>query len=387
MNTMKTNGTADQVLIEPRIQYIYDRKLDHRKQGPYSPKTNDEVESALIRLFNAEDLHGVVISQLERMTGGASKEQFAFNLSHEAMAEPKRYVLRMDPLEGIVETCRLREAELLSVLQGIVPVPPVLAVDPEGQYLGLPGVITQFVQGVTKPTALESQSVTGIGSNYGHYAELIAPQFLDILVSLHSRDDWDKSKLPSFEIPRANTNEAAMYQVNAWARVWQDDIVEPVPMMTLTENWLRENAPVCEAPCLVHCDYRLGNFMFEEPSGKITTILDWELAHFGDFHEDLAWILQKLFGTWNEQGEFLVCGLMKRDDFINEYQRLSGRTIDPDVLRYYEVLNAWKCAVMDLSSAIIAGRNSNNHQDILITWLATAGSVFLDQIEKLIRGQ
>ncbi len=80
-----------------------------------------------------------------------------------------------------------------------------------------------------------------------------------------------------------------------------------------------------------------------------------------------------------------MCGLMERDYFISEYQRLSGRKIKPDVLRYYEVLNAWKCAIMDLSSAIIAGQRANNHQDLLITWLGSAGAVFLDQIEMLLR--
>jgi len=373
-------------LIEPRIQYIFERKLNNRLKGPYSPRTNEDVEMALHRFFSAKGLTGIKLTHLSRMTGGASKEQFAFTLSHDDMAEPTRYVLRMDPLEGIVETCRAREAELLNALQGVIPVPPVMGVDPEGEHLGLPGVITEFVPGVTKPTDLSGRSVTGIGSNYGRYAGIIAPQFLDILVKLHTHNDWDMANLSHFVMPTPNTKEAALYQVNAWAKTWEMDLVEPVPMITLTENWLRHNAPVCEEPCLVHCDYRLGNFMFEEPSGKITTILDWELAHFGDFHEDLAWILQKLFGTWNEHGEFLVCGLMKREDFINDYQRLSGKTINPETLRYYEVLNAWKCAVMDLSSAIAAGKHGNNHQDLLITWLGAGGSIFLDQIEKLIRG-
>ena len=386
MQTTQQSVNNDRTLVEPRIAYINKRKLDHREKGPYSPKTNTEVESALQRLFSARGLEGAAISNLDRMTGGASKEQFAFDLAYAPESEIKRYVLRMDPLEGIVETCRLREAELLKALQGVVPVPPVFLVDPEGEHLGLPGVITEFVPGVTKPTEHSGQSVSGIGSSYGHYAALIAPQFLEILVRLHSWEGWKQQELPSFAIPQSNSNEAALLQVNAWAQVWKMDFVEPVPMITLTENWLRENAPVCESPCLVHCDYRLGNFMFEEPSGMITTILDWELAHFGDFHEDLAWILQKLFGSYNEQGEFLVCGLIRREDFIREYQQLSGRTINPETLRYYEILNAYKCAVMDLSSAIIAGRNSNNHQDLLITWLASAGAVFLDQIEKLMRG-
>jgi len=153
----------------------------------------------------------------------------------------------------------------------------------------------------------------------------------------------------------------------------------------LTELWLRENAPICSGPCLVHCDYRVGNFMFTEPEGQISAVLDWELAHFGDFHEDLAWILQKLFGSNNAEGEFMVCGLMTRAAFLDEYERLSGRHIDTTALRYYEILNAWKCAVMDLSSALRAGQHGNNHQDLLITWLGSAGAVFLDQIEKLLR--
>ena len=382
--------TASQItntrsLSEPRLHYINKRKLSNRNKGPYSPKTDQEVDSALKRLFKHQGFEGVVIEQLSRMTGGASKEQFAFNLKHNDNPNFTRYVLRMDPLEGIVETCRLREGELLKALYGVLPVPPVFAIDEEGEHLGLPGLITEFVEGVTKPTQMEGQSVSGIGSNFGHYIDLLAPQFLNYLVSMHTWQDWDSHHLPNFTIPAPNSKEAALYQVNAWTQVWEHDIVEPIPLITITENWLRENAPLCQTPCLVHCDYRIGNFMFEEPSGNITAILDWELAHFGDFHEDLAWILQKLFGTWNDQGDFLVCGLMPREEFIDAYQQASGRTVEPNTLRYYEIMNAWKCAIMDLSSAIIAGQNSNNHQDLLITWLGSAGAVFLDQIEKLMR--
>jgi len=374
-------------LIEPRVQYITERKAAKRKDGPYYPRTDEEAEAALLRLFSARGFKNMQISGLKRMTGGASKEQFAFWLAHDQAPEPKRYILRMDPLEGINETCRLREAQILRAVADVVPVRPVFDVDPEGEYLGQPGLLIEFVPGVTKPTDPSITGVSGIGSNYGRYTELLAPQFVENLARIHSWTDWHNKDLSTYVIPRANTNEAALYQLNDWALTWAQDKVEPVPMVTLVENWLRENAPVCEAPCLVHCDYRLGNFMFEEPSGKITTILDWELAHFGDFHEDIAWILQKLFGGWNDKGEFLVCNLMPRDKFLDDYQRLSGRTINPETLRYYEVMNAWKCAIMDLGSAIMAGQNSNSHQDVLITWLGSAGAVFLDQMVELIRGQ
>ena len=331
------------------------------------------------------DFEDIVVDDLGRMSGGASKEQFSFRLKHKKMNASKHYVLRMDPLEGIVETCRLREAELLSALAGVVAVPSVLAVDPEGEHLGRPGVITEFISGVTAPSTLENNSVSGIGISYDSYAKVLAPQFVKLLVNIHSWKGWNSTQLPNYIVPNKGTNEAALYQVNLWAKAWEIDKVEPVSMITLAENWLRENAPICEEPCLLHCDYRIGNFLFEEPSGEITSILDWELAHFGDFHEDLAWVLHKLFGSWNEDGEFLVCCLMTRDEFISQYQKLAGRKINTNTLRYYEILNAWKCALMGLSSAITAAQNNNNHQDWLITWLGSAGAVHLDHMITLLK--
>ncbi|MCP5170617.1 MAG: phosphotransferase family protein [Hahellaceae bacterium] len=372
-------------LLEPRISYIYNRKLKNRQQGPYTPKTSGEIEAGLHQLFQNLGLSNVTIANVGRMSGGASKEQFAFSLKHDGLATPERFVLRMDPLEGIVETCRLREAELIQALQDVVPVPSVLAVDAEGDYLGRPGVICSLVKGVTAPTAESGKGVSGIGIGYGSYTEKIAPQFIEFLVRLHLWSDWDASQLPSYVMPVKGTTEAAVYQINLWAKAWVMDKVEPVPLITFTETWLRENAPICSDPCLLHCDYRIGNFLFEEPSGQITAILDWELAHFGDFHEDLAWVLHPFFGTNNSKGEFLVCGLMPREQFITDYQRLSGRKIDLKVLKYYEVMNAWKCALMGLSSAVMAAKNGNNHQDLLITWLASAGGVHLSHMIALIK--
>ena len=40
---------------------------------------------------------------------------------------------------------------------------------------------------------------------------------------------------------------------------------------------------------LVQGDTGPGNFMFD--AGRLTAITDWELAHWGDLHDDLAWIL------------------------------------------------------------------------------------------------
>lgn len=370
--------------MEPRVREILDRKLVLRGQGPYVAKSDDQVETILQGLYRSQGLTGVEISGLDRMAGGASKEQFAFTLRHDSDREGGRFVLRMDPLESIAQTCRGREAQVQRAMDGIVPVPQVVFCDQEGAVLGQPGLITRFVDGVTKPTAVSAQGVSGIGLRFDDWADRLGSQFVDNLAKIHGFD-WAGADLSLYMAPAAGTRQAALHQINWWSHVWRHDVIEPVPVVSLAERWLRENAPITERPVLVHADYRIGNFMFEEPSGHFSAVLDWELSHIGDFHEDLAWSMQRLFGTFREDGAFLVSGLLPRDEFIARYEEKSGNAVDFGTLHYFEVLNAYKCAVLDLGSGLRAAAESNNHQDLVLSWLGSAGAVFLAQIVKLIR--
>ena len=371
--------------IEPRVREILDRTVRDRVKGPYRAKTAQQVDQILCRYFAAtEGLTGITISDVVRMAGGASKEQFAFTLRHSCDSAGTKLILRMDPLEGITQTCRGRESQLHMAMQGVVPVAGIRSFDANGETLGQPGMIMEFVSGVTQPTDVDTVGVTGIGSRFDDWIPKLAPQFVDAYIKVHGFD-FSQADLSYFAVPQPGTTDAAIWQVNWWSELSWNALVEPVPIITLTERWLRENAPICDKPVIVHGDLRMGNFMFEEPSGRFTAVLDWELGHIGDFHEDLAWVIQKLFGVWRDDGVFLVCGLLPRDEFLAAYQAQSGNIIDPAKLRYYEVLNAYKCAVMDLSQAIRAAKESNNHQDLVLTMLASAGAVFLNQIVLLLR--
>lgn len=375
----------DRSEMEPRIRHILERTARLRHTGPYRPKTNAEVTAMLTRFFAAHDMTDIVIADVERMSGGASKEQFAFTLSHGAKeAQGERLVLRMDPLEAIAQTCRGREGEIQVAMAGHVPVAPVRWFDADGDLLGQPAVILGFVDGVTQPSDGDGRAVSGMGGHLGSLADRLAPQYVDALAKTH-RFDWSRAHLRYFQAPRAHSRQAAIWQVNWWSGVWWDCLVEPVPAITLAERWLRENAPVCDRPVLVHGDLRMGNFLFEEPSGRFTAVLDWELAHIGDYHEDIAWTMQKLFGSWGDDGTFLVSGLLPRNAFIERYQAASGNVIEPERLRYYEILNAYKCAVMDLGQAMRATIAGNNHQEVVLSWLGSAGAVFLSHMIQLIR--
>lgn len=223
--------------------------------------------------WDRDDIEARIAHVLARMTGGASKEQFAFTLRHDDAAEAERLVLRMAPWMGIVETCRGREAQLLKAFAGVVPVPPLRFVDGDGDHLGQPGLIMRMVAGNTAPSDIATKAVTGVGIRFEHWMPKLAPQFIDNLARIHGFD-WRRAELSYFDAPAAGTTQAALRQVNWWARVWQQDLVEPDPLVTVVERWLRENAPVCAQPVVVHGDYRIGNFMFVEPSGDFSAVLD-----------------------------------------------------------------------------------------------------------------
>lgn len=372
--------------MEPQVRDIMARIAAVREGGPYRARSDEQVAAMLQRFFEAEGLSDVVIAGLGRMSGGASKEQFVFTLAHRDAAAPERLVLRLDPLESISHTCRAREAQIQAALGGVVPVPPVRAVDASGEILGQPGMITHFVSGVTKPSDAGAEGVSGIGSSLEGMAGRLAPQFVDNLVRIHGFN-WRATDLTHFTAPLPGTAQAALFQVNWWARAWREDAVEPVPMMTLAERWLRANAPVTDDPVVVHGDYRMGNFMFAEPGGEFTAVMDWELAHIGDRHEDMAWSLQRLFGTRRADGVFLASGLLPRAEFIAAYEARSGEKICETKLRYFTVLNAYKCAVMALATSMQVAVRSHNHQDLVLTWLAGSGAVFLNHMAVLIEEQ
>ena len=88
----------------------------------------------------------------------------------------------------------------------------------------------------------------------------------------------------------------------------------------------------------MHGDFRMGNVIVG-PEG-LRTVLDWELAHVGDPHEDLAWMCIK---TWRfGQLDQPVGGVGAREPFYRAYESESGRALDREALRYWELLCSLK---------------------------------------------
>ncbi|WP_216892815.1 phosphotransferase family protein [Nocardia alni] len=360
----------DRDVMDPGVRTLLDRKAEKiAAANAYTPLATADVEQTLRRFFS-DEAPGKTVSGVQRMGGGASKEQFLFSL------DGTSHVLRMDPIETAAETDRRREYEVLNAYSGSVPAPCALWLDEDGSRFGQPAVVMDFMSGVTKPTAeVTGPNVTGLGTSFSaKLREQLAPQYLRALASLHNVD-WRALELPSFHAPRPGTTEAALWQVNWMSRVWRDDHVQASPIIALTDRWLRRNLPVCESPVMVHGDYRTGNFLFDEQAGQITAILDWEWAHLGDYHEDLGWMMQRLYTT-HQDGRDLVCGLFEKQELIEAYEAASGRKVDPATLKWYEIYNAYKSMAITLATSVKAARDGANHQDAMLSWLAPCGYLF-----------
>jgi aminoglycoside phosphotransferase (APT) family kinase protein len=379
---VKTSTMADvaSLTMEPACAALLERRTATRSRGAYTARAQSEVEDLLAK-FLSHERPGHSVGGVQRMGGGASKEQFIFTLTAPDGAAQK-YVLRMDPLGAITETDRLREYEVLRAVQSFTPAPRPVWIDVDGSHFGQPAVIMEFVGGVTKPKG-SGIKVSGLGTHLGEpLRSRLKGQFLEHLVALHGMD-WRAAELPSFSAPTGHPTQAALWTVNYWKGLWRLDRHEDRPIAALAEQWLLDNLPDCDELVLTHGDYRTGNYLFDEESGRITALLDWELARIGDRHEDLAWVLMQVFGT-AEDGVFRASDLFEREAFITAYEAASGRSVNRQTLHFYEVLSAWKCLIIVGANGLAAARAQQNHQDVLLTFLAATTAIFADDLCRLL---
>jgi aminoglycoside phosphotransferase (APT) family kinase protein len=187
--------------------------------------------------------------------------------------------------------------------------------------------------------------------------------------------------LPSFDVPKVGTTESALWELNRARRLWEEDRGEDLPVMEVAAEWLERNVPKLDGVSVVHGDYRSGNFLFDEDSEQITCWLDFERAHLGDRHRDLAWTTQAIFGHYAEAGStYLVCGLIPIKSFYDEYERASGLPVDQQRLAFYRVLDTYSMIVSTLASAYRVVRLGKTHQDIMLARVRGMVPILADEL-------
>lgn len=374
---------------EPEVDELLVRKL-RRRQGPaYSRISMDDLRGSIERMLAALGVDDYRLSNLRWFTGGVSKIQLGFDLEWtdpERGRRLERMVVRMDPSEGSNTTSRLREYELLRAFSGTVPVPRPFWLDREGDWFPEPALIYEFAEGVTKPSATSTGQVSGLGTNFGpRLREVLADQFMDHLARIHTFD-YRAHDFESMVAPAIGTTQSAEWQLNRALRIWEEDRCEDFPLMDVAACWLRANLPPLDHVSVVHGDYRSGNFLFDETTGRINAWLDWERGHLGDRHRDLAWTTHQSFGHFGEDGRtYFICGLVSADEFYERYTERSGLSVDRRRLEYYRVLNCFQIIASVAATATRVASLGKSHQDILLTRVKAMEPVTAAELARLMK--
>jgi aminoglycoside phosphotransferase (APT) family kinase protein len=137
-------------------------------------------------------------------------------------------------------------------------------------------------------------------------------------------------------------------------RLQIDGLKEAHPALELCLHWLDRHRPPATRVCLVHGDFRVGNFMVG-PTG-LAGVLDWEFAHWGSAAEDLAWISLR---DWRfGQVDKPIGGLTDRAPFYAAYAAQTGRLVDRAEVHFWEVLGnaGWAAGAAGQSERYLGGQ-------------------------------
>ncbi|RUT77596.1 phosphotransferase family protein [Marinobacter sp. NP-6] len=380
---------------DAEVDKVLTRKMVNRakRTDGYTPVALEELVAGVSRLIEANISGPFSVAKPRWLSGGASMIQMAFDLKWQGpnggeAEHVTPMVLRMSPMEPVVETSFLREAEIVEFVAeaGIMPVPPCYWIDEKGDYLPYPAIIYGFVTGVAKPSKIPSTQVTGVGLNFGpELRPKLASQVVSQLARLHAFDACGLT-IAGFDPVHPGSNASVVKEINWWHRVWEEDRGEDEPLIQVAANWLKRNAPPLDHVSIVHNDMRSGNFLFDEEKAEITAWLDWELVSLGDRHQDLGWLTGPQFGHFAEDGKtFLASGLMPKDELLKAYEQATGLPVDPVRMKYYDVMNTWKAAIIVMATGYRVANGGKSHQDVVVSWLSAIGYLLLAGLSQTLK--
>lgn len=319
--------------------------------------------------YLAEQIAGPIsISGLRQYPSGFSWITWGFTLDAEGQQRP--LILRIGPGNGLYAPYSAEpEFAALDAVQGsAVPAPRPLYRSDDPATFGDPFLIVEKAEG---STPIPWGADDGLSDTK---RAALGVQFANALGALHAID-WRGTLLA--ESGEALTREnAALRQVELWAANHRRWALRPHPMLHKLFAWLRANAPVAPRLSIVHGDYRLGNFL--EVEGSITAVLDWELVHLGDPHEDLAWTCLPQY----RGGTPLMSKLVSREDLYARHAAHTGEAVSESSMRYYTLFSLAKLAVTHIAAAYAFERGG--FRDLRMPAMGTQIAPTLRQIEKAL---
>ncbi|HML11301.1 MAG TPA: phosphotransferase [Stellaceae bacterium] len=299
-------------------------------------------------LAKATGAETVEISRIALLAGGAIQENWAIDAEFDggSLAGSRRLVLRCDAATGVPSS--LGRVEEFAVLRAAfvagVTVPEPLFACADVVVIGKPFFVMRRVAGsaVGRPMTLDP----ALESKRPAIAERLGRELARLQTVRPPRPEL--AFLAPFDGPRTSIAEF---------RAYLDRHPNPRPVLEWGLRWLEAHLPEPLPPVLCHGDFRTGNYMLQ--GVRLTAILDWEFAGWGDPDEDIGWLCCKgwRFGRLDREAG----GIAARAHFYRGYEEESGRRLDPERIKFWEVYANIRWAVIALQQSdrfLIGGARS-----------------------------
>ncbi|RIA37964.1 aminoglycoside phosphotransferase (APT) family kinase protein [Hephaestia caeni] len=295
-------------------------------------------------------LLGGDITDLRRLTGGASLQTWAFDLRRDDDVAPlvlRRRPPDQPPLMNSVPLA-VEAAAITEAAASGVPVAPVRLVLKPEDGLG-EGFVSDRIAGLTLPSKILRDE------GYVAVRERLAFRFGEVLARIHA--------IPPTAIDGLATLTAAE-QIESIERSYRARTLRS-PVFELALRWLRRRQADFPAvtPTVVHGDFRMGNVMVAPHD--VAAVLDWELVHLGDPAEDLGWVT---VNSWRfGKIDKVVGGVGSLAALMEGYRAQGGAAIEAERIAFWRALGSlrWGVACGEMSHEFEQGRDPNVERGII----------------------
>ncbi|HEY2658338.1 MAG TPA: phosphotransferase family protein [Caulobacteraceae bacterium] len=293
----------------------------------------------------APELEAVTVTNVRPVgtAAGGSNGTMLFDINHVAdgQAQTQHLVLRFLPTEGLFHRYDVSaQFNLQRALQGTkVPVPRQLWLDADGAYLERPGYVMAQVPGVSTPMAWMTSGLLFDASPAER--RRISLGYIHALADIHAVD-WRGLDLQWLENRAAGDRPIEREANWYWDSLLWSENADYIAMLAPVRDWLIANEPSDIDTVICHGDANYGNYLYLD--GKVTAVVDWEMAFLGAPECDITFLKigdEILLDAvpWPE-------GALIYDEMRAEYERYSGRPLRH--VEYFELFASYRLAVINV---------------------------------------
>lgn len=285
--------------------------------------------------MDTQNLGSGAIYDVNALSGGTQNIMFRFKRAE------REYVFRHPPEHPRPESNRVmqREGTVLSALAySDVPHPGFIAGCWDEAPLGAYFFLMQPIDGFNVHQGLSEKMLANAAVR-----RRMGYAYIEALAAL-GRVDYRAVGLQDFGKTAQFLERQAgrwLKQIEGYSAIPEWDGYKQLGDFEAIAKWLEANIPSSYEPGIIHGDCHAANVLFDDDTGEVAALIDWEMSTLGDPLLDLGWVI----ATWpNEEWQLFDFGdwsdFAKLEDMIAHYGAHSPRSLD--AINWYGVLACFK---------------------------------------------